>query len=135
MATSEAICQHCGETFRARRVDARFCGARCQKASRRCDEDASTQGRRTMIWNLLRHTKLVARVWPVYTWDDTPTVLALMVPRRHAVLELNMLHDEAPIADGELAGILNERQVAQGHVEARLVKEFYASRKDRRRAA
>jgi hypothetical protein len=51
---------------------------------------------------------LVAQLWPVYRWDDSPRVLALIVPRAVALDELNR-GSEPLLSDSELSRALRTR--------------------------
>lgn len=125
-------CKQCGKQFPAKRETALYCSPSCRKAASRTDGlEKATDG---AIYDLLRRKGLVAKVWPVFRWDVSPSVYALMVPRAAAVVELNA-HLAVPITEGDLARVLRANSVAEGPVEKKLIAEFHQARKDRKIAA
>lgn len=125
-------CERCGEQFRAERLTARYCGPTCRKVASRADDPATTGDRE--VCALLKRLGLAAKVWPVYRWDSSPPVFALMVPRAVALAELNA-RLPAPITDAALARALKDGRIAEGPVERQLIADFYAMRRDRKLAA
>jgi hypothetical protein len=80
---------------------------------------------------------LLGRIWPVYPWDTSPAVYALLVPRHFALAEVNLKLRELgthPITEADLVRAMRRKGVADygERFEAQLVAEFYRARKDRR---
>jgi hypothetical protein len=77
--------------------------------------------------------RLVAKIWPVYSWDKSPPIFALMVTPQSALDELNAFR--IPLTEGELERALRgcsaETSNAGDRVKAE-IKAFYDARKDRR---
>lgn len=125
-------CKQCGKQFPAKRETALYCSPSCRKAASRTD--GSEKATDCTIYDMLKRKGLVAKVWPVFRWDSTPSVYALMVPRSATLVELNA-HLAVPITEGDLARVLKADSVAEGPIEKKLIAEFYQARKDRKIAA
>jgi len=131
----QSLCERCGARFRARRATALFCGPACRKAANRArPERANDSERRAAIRRYLQRARMIGKIWPVYSWDHSPAVYALLVPRHLALAALSDLDDEMPVTGAELVAALKERDIADWNqpVERRLVDEFRAARKNRR---
>ena len=77
--------------------------------------------------------RLVAKIWPVYAWDESPPTFALMVTPQAALDELNL--SGSPVTEGELERALRDCGVETGNAGECLkaeIKAFYNARKDRR---
>ena len=78
---------------------------------------------------------MVAQIWPVYSWDRTPAIFTLMVPRETAVQNLiyyRLITDESEL-DRALRDckVLSSLETAGDRLKAE-IKAFYDARKDRR---
>jgi hypothetical protein len=77
---------------------------------------------------------LVGKIWPVYRWDDSPPILALLVPFDTALDELNAYG--SLVSEADLKRAFRDCDVATGDAAGdRLkaaIKAFYDARKDRR---
>ena len=77
---------------------------------------------------------LIAKIWPVYHWDTSRAIFALMVPREAALDELNLYG--ATVTEGELERALRDCGIESvSNAGDRLkseIKAFYDARKDRR---
>lgn len=87
-------------------------------------------------WHLIdeiRNRGLVGKVWPVFHWDNSPSVFGLIFPRRFVVDEINADRDE-PITDRELVAALRVHGFVDysDHCEARLIRDFRQTSKARR---
>ena len=58
------------------------------------------------ILGLLLTNKLIAKVWPVYKWDDDEPVYSLLLDRDLALAELNRVSD-IPITERQLRTVLD----------------------------
>jgi hypothetical protein len=115
----------------------RYCSEACRKAAQRAAQrtvspDEAAQNSKIIAELKLR--KLVGQVWPVFSWDDSPPVFALAVPRTHALAELK--ERDAELADSDLVRALRAVGICDydNHVEPQLIRDFYQARRDRRLA-
>jgi hypothetical protein len=126
-----AACEHCGISFARLRSSRRFCSERCKKAASRAACKAASGDEE--LFAKLKNRGMIGQIWLVYTWDDTPPVYGLMFPRQFVLNELNA-NSEAPHAESEVVRVLKAHDVADWGepVEARLIADFYSSRRARR---
>jgi hypothetical protein len=123
-------CAQCGEEMPSLRSTKTYCSDACRKKASRGTSDLQ-QSR--WIVECLRRMGLVAKIWPVYPWDDSPVIFALIVTPNAALEELNG-HGDA-VAEGELERALRDCDVETSNAGERLTAEiraFYAARRDRR---
>jgi hypothetical protein len=84
----------------------------------------------------LRGSWLVGQLWPVYTWDDSPRIIALIVSKQIALDEFNHAKGGEPFSEAQFTRLLDIAQVvdyhACGKVLEQAIKDFYRARKDRR---
>jgi hypothetical protein len=99
-------CQRCGDPLTAKRSTRSFCSDRCRKAAKRAEGYVPER----RIIDLLRRRGLIGQVWPVYRWDKSPRVIALMVPRAVALAELNSVDPD--ITEDDLARALHRIHIA-----------------------
>ena len=118
--TLSVSCLMCGAPILQGRRTRRYCSDRCRKAAQRTP-DLETRG----VFEELLARGFIGKVWPVYRWDETPAILGLLVPRAMAAAELGL-------SDERLGAVLRAFQVREGNVEERLIRDFYAARKDRK---
>jgi hypothetical protein len=76
---------------------------------------------------------LVAKIWPIYSWDECPPIFALMVTPQSALDELNAFG--IPVTEGELGRAFQNCGIktssAGEHMKV-TIKAFYDPRTDRR---
>ena len=85
------------------------------------------------IIECLRWMRLVAKIWPVYSWDKSPPIFALLVTPQAALDELDLFG--SPVTEGELERALRNCGIEASNASERLkaaIKAFYDPRKDRR---
>ena len=78
---------------------------------------------------------LISKLRPVYSWEKSPPVFALMVPTHAALEEMNGYG--SAVTEGELARALRDCGIETSDAGERLkaeIKAFYDARKDRRLA-
>jgi hypothetical protein len=76
---------------------------------------------------------MVGKIWPIYSWDASPSIFALLVTSQAALAELNL--SGPTIAEGELERALRDCGIGTSNTGERLkteIKAFYDARKDRR---
>ena len=76
---------------------------------------------------------LIAKIYPVYSWDTSPPVFTLMVTNRAALEELNLYG--SGVTEAELERACRDCGVEENGAGDRLrdaIKAFYDARKDRR---
>ena len=123
-------CAQCGAEMQILRSTKTYCSETCRTRAARGNTDLQ-QSR--WIVECLRRFGFVAKIWPVYAWDDSPPVFALMITSQSALEELN-LHGDA-VTEGELERALRDCGIETTSAGERLraeFKAFYEARKDRR---
>jgi hypothetical protein len=81
-------CEHCGAEMESVRSTKTFCSDACRKrAARGIDIEQQTESR--WIVECLRRMRLLAKIWPVYSWDNSPPIFALMVSLQMAAKRLS----------------------------------------------
>jgi hypothetical protein len=133
LQTRIASCQHCGAEMCINRRTKSYCSDRCRKKAARGDLEQKAESR--CIVESLRSMGCVGQVWSVYPWDDSPRIIALIIPRQTALDQLN-LGSVPMVTDADLTRALRDCDVADyascGNRLEAAIKDFYAARKDRR---
>jgi len=124
-------CAHCGAEMESVRNTKAYCSDACRKKAARGGIEQQTESR--WIVECLRRMGLVAKIWPVFSWDESPPIFALMVTPQAALDELNPY---GPIVtEGELERALRDCGIeSYSNAGDRLkaeIKAFYDARKDR----
>jgi hypothetical protein len=139
LKTKMIECQWCGVEVALHRRTKAYCSDACRKAASR-ESDSGRRAQDDMLIEALGEMRYIAQVWPVYSWDMGPPILALTIPRQIALAEINLkielgeLKSDQPIAEADLARAMRLRQVANygEPIEAKHIDAFYRARKDRR---
>ena len=69
-----------------------------RRAARGTDIEQQAESQR--IVECLRRMVLISKIWPVYAWDPSPPIFALMVTTQAALDELNLFG--TTVTEGEL---------------------------------
>ena len=124
-------CACCGTDMESVRSTKAYCSDACRKKASRGGIERQTESRRLV--ESLRRLGMVGKIWPIYSWDESPAIFALMVTSHAALDELNF---HAPtITEGELERALRDCGIGTSNTGERLkaeIKAFYDARKDRR---
>jgi hypothetical protein len=136
LKTKRARCEYCGVEMPITRRTRRY----CKDAHRKAASREANSGRRAEDGRLIEtlwFMGYVGRIWPIYAWDESPRVYALLVPRHLAVAEVNLALrelDRDPISEADLVRAMRLKKIADygNRVEAELIGAFYRARKDRR---
>jgi hypothetical protein len=126
-------CEYCSTEMETVRSTKRFCSEACRKRAERGGIEQQAEGRR--IVNCLQRLGLIDRLWPVYDWDQSPPVFALMTTSQAAVDELNLNLSGDRLTVGELERALRDCGIETTSASERQkaeIKAFYDARKDRR---
>ena len=125
-------CEHCGAEMESVRSTKMFCSDACRKRAAR-GIDVERQAESRWIVECLRRLGLISRIWPIYRWDNSPPIFALMVPTQAALEELNLYGSITTEAELErtLRNCDIETSGAGERVKAE-IRAFYDARKDRR---
>ena len=120
--------------FIARRTKA-YCTDACRKAAGR-EAVSGRRGEDSRLIETLLSIGLIGIVWPVYAWDQSPRVYALLVPRHLALAEVNLKLTELdadPVSEADLLRALRRKKVADygDRIEAELIGDFFRARRDR----
>jgi hypothetical protein len=126
-------CACCGKELVSVRSTKAYCDDACRKRAARGSTEQQIESR--WIVECLRRMRLVGKIWPVYSWDDSPPIWALLVRFDIAFNELN-LGSIALVTEADLKRAFRDCDVAIGDAAGdRLkaaIKAFYDARKDRR---
>ena len=130
-------CACCGKELVSVRSTKAYCDDACRKRAARGSTEQQVESR--WIVECLRRMGLVGKIWPVYRWDDSPPIWALLGPIDNllgiALDELN-LGSVPLVTEADLKRALRDCDVAIGDAAGvRLkaaIKAFYDARKDRR---
>jgi predicted nucleic acid-binding Zn ribbon protein len=76
-------CTHCGAEMEIIRSTKSYCSDACRKRAAR-GIDIEQQAESRWIVECLRHIGLVSKVWPVYSWDGSLSIFALMVTTQNS---------------------------------------------------
>jgi hypothetical protein len=123
-------CVHCGAEMQSVRSTKSYCSDACRKKVARGKTDL--QQSRWLV-ECLRRMRLVAKIWPIYSWEQSPPIFALMATAQAALDELNL--DGIAVTEGELGRALRDCGIETTHAGERLkveIRMFYDGRKDRR---
>ena len=126
-------CACCGTEMASVRSTKAYCSDACRKKAARGSTSIEQQAESILIVERLRRIGLIAKIWPVYSWDTTPSMFALMVTREAALDELNLFG--TPVTEGELERAMRDCGIETSNTGDRLkaeIKAFYHARKDRR---
>lgn len=123
-------CTHCGAEMQIARSTKAYCSDACRKRAARGN---TNHHQSRWIVDTLKHIGFVAKIWPVYPWDNGPPIFALMAPSQAALEELNVQGHRFTEAEFERA--LKDSGLETANVGERVrseIKAFYQARKDRR---
>jgi hypothetical protein len=124
-------CACCSIEMESVRSTKAYCSDACRKKASRGGIQQQTESRRLV--ECLRRLGMVGKIWPIYSWDESPSIFALMVTSQAALDEFNF---HAPtITEGELERALRDCGIGTSNTGERLkteTKAFYDARKDRR---
>jgi len=126
-------CGNCGAEMESIRSTKVYCSDACRKRAARGGTDIEQQAESRWIVECLRRMPLIAKIWPVYSWDESPSIFVLMVTPQAALDELNLWG--TPVTEGELERALRDCCIETSNAGDRLkaeIKAFYDARKDRR---
>jgi hypothetical protein len=129
-------CKHCDGPLPPRKRGRRqeYCTDKCRKAASRVVEQEASDEEMEAI-RMLRLLSYVGQLWPVYTWDDSPRIMALILPRHIALQDVNGYMKE-PISEAQFSKLLGTCGIVDyhdcGRVLQQAIKDFYTARKDRR---
>ena len=124
-------CTHCGAEMQSVRSTKAYCSEACRKKAARGSIEQQAESR--WIIECLRRMRLVAKIWPIYSWDVSPPIFALLVTPQAALDELNLF--SSPVTEGELERALRNCGIEASNAGERMkaaIKAFYDARKDRR---
>lgn len=128
MLNPQRHCASCGKALASVRSTKTYCSDACRKkAARGIDSEQQLESR--WIIECLRRMHLAGKIWPVYRWDDSPPIFALLVPLEDALDELNAYGPL--VTEGELKRALLVTEATGTRLKAE-IKSFYGARKDRR---
>jgi len=95
-------CKGCAKPLPPRKRGRRqeYCSDRCRKAAGRAAAQEASEEEKDLIRSL-RGSWLVSQLWPVYTCDDSPRIIALIVPKQIALDEFNHAKGGEPFSEAQ----------------------------------
>jgi hypothetical protein len=108
-----------------------YCTDACRKKAARGGIERQAESKR--IVECLRRTGLIARIWPIYSWDKSAPVFALMCTTEAALSELSVYN--AAVTAGDFERALRDCRIETSGASERLkseIRAFYDARRDRR---
>ena len=127
------LCACCGVEFESLRSTKAYCSDACRKKAGRGGSTLQQRIESRWIVECLRRMGLISKLGPVYSWDKSPPIFALMVPTHAALEEMNSYG--SAVTEGDLARALRDCGIETSNAGERLkaeIKAFYDARKDRR---
>jgi len=109
-------CTGCAKPLPPRKRGRRqeYCSDRCRKAAGRAAAQEASEEEKDLIRSL-RGSWPVGQLWPVYTWDDSPRIIALIVPKQIALDEFNHAKGGEPFSEAQFTRLLDMAQVVDYH--------------------
>ena len=127
-------CANCGAEMESVRSTKTYCSEACRKKAGRGNTDLDQKAASEWMVEHLLEAGLIRKVWPVYAWDESPAIFALMTTIQNALDELNAIA-LAQVTENEFTRAMNFWDVETTDSGAKLqatIKAFYDARKDRR---
>jgi hypothetical protein len=125
-------CGNCGVEMQSVRRTKIYCSDACRKKAARGETDLDRKtASRWMIEHLLG-LGLIGKIWPVYSWDQSPAIFSLVTTVQNALDELNAV---ALVSESEFSCAMKCWNIESSDGGTRLqaaIKAFYDARKDRR---
>lgn len=131
-------CANCGVEMESFRSTKTFCSEACRKKAARGATDLDLKAASQLMIEYLRVMGLISNVWPVYSWDESPAIYALMTTVQNALDELNAAAPDlgwGQVTEIEFTRAMNLWGIETADSGAKLqaaIKAFYEARKDRR---
>ena len=109
-------CKGCAKPLppRKRGRKREYCSDRCRKAAGRAAAQEASEEEKDLIRSL-RGSWPVGQLWPVYTWDDSPRIIALIVSKQIALDEFNHAKGGEPFSEAQFTRLLDMAQVVDYH--------------------
>jgi hypothetical protein len=126
-------CTCCGKEMTINRSTKAYCSDACRKKAARGGTTLEQQIESRWIVESQRRMGMISKLWPVYSWDQSPPIFVLMCTVQAVLDELNL--NSSLVTEGELERALRDCEVATTDAGEQLrveIKAFYAARKDRR---
>lgn len=131
-------CANCGAEMQSLRSTKIYCSDACRKKAARgnCELDQKAESR-WMVEYLLA-MGLIAKIWPVYSWDQSPAIYALSTTIQNALEEWNATAPDLgwkQVTESEFTRAMGLWGIESSNSGAKLqaaIKDFYDARKDRR---
>jgi hypothetical protein len=145
MLKPQRHCACCGTEITSLHCTKSYCSDACRKKASRGGNDFDGVKESWWLFKNLKRNGVIGQIWPVYKWDDSPQIFALLDESGlgHAAEEMNEALRRVGVAEMELPTeadyrrALKDFNVAISSEDAgqRLkaeIKAFYDARKDRR---
>ena len=131
-------CANCGAELQSRRSTKTYCSDACRKKAARGETALDQKAASKWMIEHLLGMGLIGKIWPVYSWDDSPAIYTLMTTIQNALDELNATardcgFDQVTESDFTRAMNLWDIETSDSGPELKAaIKAFYDARKDRR---
>ncbi len=131
-------CANCGAEMQSLRSTKIYCSDACRKKAARGETDLDQQAACKWMVEYLLAMGLISKIWPIYSWDQSPAIFALSAPIQNAVDELNAVAPDCgfnQVTKSEFTramSLWNIETTDDGAKQQAAIKAFYDARKDRR---
>ena len=131
-------CANCGVMMGSRRSTKTYCSQACRKKATRGATDLDQKTASRWMVEYLLSMSLIGKIWPVYSWDDSPAIYTLMTTTQHALDELNAVAPDLgwkQVTESDFTRAMNLWNIETSDSGPKLqaaIKAFYDARKDRK---
>jgi hypothetical protein len=131
-------CANCGAEMEVVRSTKAYCSEACRKKAARGETDLARKASSSWMVEHLLGMGLIGKIWPVYSWDNSPAIYTLMTTNQNALEELNAVAPDLgwkQVTESEFTRAMNRWNIETSGSGTKLqaaIKAFYDARKDRR---
>ena len=131
-------CANCGAEMESVRSTKTYCSDACRKKADRGETDLARKASSSWMIEHLLGMGLIGKLWPVYSWDDSPAIYTLMTTIQNALDELNAMDPDCgfdQVSEAEFTRAMSLWNIETSESSPKLqaaIKAFYDARKDRR---
>ena len=130
-------CANFGAEIAGVRSTKTYCSDACRKKADRGETDLARKASSSWMIEHLLGMGLIGKLWPVYSWDDSPAIYTLMTTIQSALDDLNAVAPDLgwnQVTESEFTRAMNLWNIETTDSGPKLqaaIKAFYEARKDR----
>ncbi len=131
-------CANCGAEMQSLRGTKIYCSDACRKKAPRGETDLDQKAESRWMVEYFLAMSLISKIWPVYSWDQSPAIYSLVTTNQNALDELNAVAPDCgfnQLTKSEFTRAMSLWNIETTDDGAKLqaaIKAFYDARKDRR---